>query len=149
MTGYKTQQAAGLTLRQIKFAEIMAVGNVSGAEAARQAGYAGSNARRASHVNLKQPQVLRFIEDLRDAHARRNELSADMVTEGLLKLAHHADSSAARVRAWELLGKTLGMFIDKTQIEQVTTFADELESLQDEIKAAIAEKGRQGRYDAD
>ena len=149
MTGYKTQQAAGLTLRQIKFAEIMAVGNVSGAEAARQAGYAASNARRASHVNLKQPQVLRFIEDLRDAHARRNELSADMVTEGLLKLAHHADSSAARVRAWELLGKTLGMFIDKTQIEQVTTFADELESLQDEIKAAIAEKGRQGRYDAD
>ena len=149
MTGYKTQQAAGLTLRQIKFAEIMAVGNVSGAEAARQAGYAASNARRASHVNLNKPQVLRFIEDLRDAHARRNELSADMVTEGLLKLAHHADSSAARVRAWELLGKTLGMFIDKTQIEQVTTFADELESLQDEIKAAIAEKGRQGRYDAD
>ena len=149
MTGYKTQQAAGLTLRQIKFAEIMAVGNVSGAEAARQAGYAASNARRASHVNLKQPQVLRLIEDLRDAHARRNELSADMVIEGLLELAHYADSSAARVRSWELLGKTLGMFTDRTQIEQVTTFADELESLQDEIKAAIAEKGRQGRYDAD
>ena len=149
MTGYKTQQAAGLTLRQIKFAEIMAVGNVSGAEAARQAGYAGSNARRASHVNLKQPQVLRFIEDLRDAHARRNELSADMVIEGLLELAHYADSSAARVRSWELLGKTLGMFTDRTQIEQVTTVADEIESLQDEIKLAIEEHTKRHRYDAD
>ena len=41
------------------------------------------------------------------------------------------------------------MFTDRTQIEQVTKFADELESLQDEIKVAIAEKGRQSRYDAD
>ena len=64
-------------------------------------------------------------------------------------MAHYADSSAARVRAWELLGETLGMFTDRTQIEQVTTFADELHSLQDEIKAAITEKGRQSRYDAD
>ena len=54
-----------------------------------------------------------------------------MVIEGLLELANYADSSAARVRAWELLGKTLGMFTDRTQIEQVTKFADELESLQD------------------
>ena len=72
-----------------------------------------------------------MIEELQDGHAHRNELSADMVIEGLLELAHYADSSAARVRAWELLGKTLGMFTDRTQIEQVTKFADELESLQD------------------
>ena len=41
------------------------------------------------------------------------------------------------------------MFTDRTQIEQVTTYADEIESLQDEIKAAIAEKDRQSRYDSD
>ena len=64
-------------------------------------------------------------------------------------MAHYADSSAARVRAWELLDETLGMFTDRTQIEQVTTFADELDSRQDEIKAAIAEKSRQSRYDSD
>ena len=34
-------------------------------------------------------------------------------------------------------------------IAQVTTFADELGSLQDEINAAIIEKGRQSRYDSD
>ena len=61
-------------------------------------------------------------------------------------MAHYADSSAARVRAWKLLGETLGMFTDRTQIEQVTTFADETESLQDEIQVRIAETGRQSRY---
>ena len=64
-------------------------------------------------------------------------------------MAHYADSSAARVRAWELLDETLGMFTDRTQIEQVTTFADEIESLQDEIKLAIEEPTKQHRYDAD
>ena len=49
----------------------------------------------------------------------------------------------------QVASNTLGMFTDRTQIEQVTSFADELESLQDEIKAAIAEKGRQSRYDSD
>ena len=64
-------------------------------------------------------------------------------------MAHYADSSAARVRAWELLDETLGMFTDRTQIEQVTTFADEIESLQDEIKLAIEEHTKHQRYDAD
>ena len=49
----------------------------------------------------------------------------------------------------QFASNTLGMFTDRTQIEQVTTFADEIESLQDEIRAAIAEKGRQSRYDSD
>ena len=49
----------------------------------------------------------------------------------------------------QVASNTLGMFTDRTQIEQVTSFADELESLQDEIKAANAEKGRQSRYDSD
>ena len=35
------------------------------------------------------------------------------------------------MRALELLGKSIGVFTDRTQIEQVTTFADEIESLQD------------------
>ena len=64
-------------------------------------------------------------------------------------MAHYADSSAARVRAWELVDETLGMFTDRTQIEQVTTFADEIESLQDEIKLAIEEHTKHQRYDAD
>ena len=60
-----------------------------------------------------------------------------------MELAHYADSLAARVGASVSLGKKLGMFTDRTQIEQVTTFANEIESLQDEIKLAIEEHTKQ------
>ena len=49
----------------------------------------------------------------------------------------------------QFASNTLGMFTDRTQIEQVTTFADEIESLQDEIKLAIEEHTKRHRYDAD
>ena len=49
----------------------------------------------------------------------------------------------------QVASNTLGMFTDRTQIEQVTTFADEIESLQDEIKLAIEEHTKRHRYDAD
>ena len=49
----------------------------------------------------------------------------------------------------QFASNTLGMFTDRTQIEQVTTFADEIESLQDEIKLAIEEHTKHHRYDAD
>ena len=64
----------------------------------------------------------------------------------LKKEAPHCDSASARLRALELLGQSIGMCTDRTQIEQVTTFADEIELLQDEIQVPIAETGRQSRY---
>ena len=67
----------------------------------------------------------------------------------LKKEAPHCDSASARLRALELLGKSIGMFTDRTQIEQVTKFADENESLQDKLQVPIAETGGQSRYDAD
>ena len=36
----------------------------------------------------------------------------------LKKEAPHCDSASARLRALELLGKSIGMFTDRTQIEQ-------------------------------
>ena len=102
-----------------------------------------------AYRNNRRPEVIALIEELQDGYAAAAEVSRAEVIALLKKEALHCDSASARVRALELLGKSIGMFTDRTQIEQVTTFADELESLQDEIKAAIAEKGRQGRYDSD
>ena len=85
-----------------------------------------------------------MIEELQDGHARRNELTSDMIIGGLLELAQYADSSAARVRAWELLGKTRGMFTDRTQVEPRPSFADELEALQPRIRQAIQDHKNSG-----
>ncbi len=61
-----------------------------------------------------------------------------MIISGLKDEALNGDSSASRVRAWELLGKYLGMFLDRTKIEHVTSYADELEGLQADIRSAIS-----------
>ena len=57
----------------------------------------------------------------------------------LKKAALHCESASAQARVHELLGKSIGMFTDRTQIEQETIFSDELEPLQDEVKLAIEE----------
>ena len=90
-----------------------------------------------------------MIEELQDGYAAAAEVSRAEVIALLKKEAPHCDSASARVRALELPGKSIGMFTDRKQIEQVTTFADEIESLQDEIKLAIEEHTKQHRYDAD
>ena len=44
--------------------------------------------------------------------------------------------------AVELPNKSMGMFTDRTQIERVTSFADELEALQPEIEVVISQMNR-------
>ena len=87
-----------------------------------------------------------MIEELQDGYAAAAEVLRAEVIALLKKEALHCDSASARVRALELLGKSIGMFTDRKQIEQVTTFADENESLQDKLQVPIAETGRQSRY---
>ena len=146
---YKSRRPRGLSLRQHRYAEIYATGSVSGAAAACQAGYKPEGARQAAYRNNNRPEVRALIEELQDGYAAAAEVSRAEVIALLKKEALHCDSASTRVRALELLSKSIGMFTDRTQIEQVTIFADEPESLQDEIQAAIAEKDRQSRYDSD
>lgn len=69
---------------------------------------------------------------------------AEIIT-ALKKEAMHGDSASSRVRALELLGKTLSMFTDRTEIEQRPSFADEIEALQPAIQIAKEEmKKRRG-----
>lgn len=62
----------------------------------------------------------------------------------LKKEAMHSDSASSRVRALELLGKTLSMFTDRREIEQRPSFADELEALQPQIRQAIEDQKNSG-----
>ena len=87
-----------------------------------------------------------MIEELQDGYAAVAKVSRAEVIALLKKAALHCESASAQARVHELLGKSIGMFTDRTQIEQVTTFADEIESLQDEIQVRIAETGRESRY---
>ncbi|MGB1007666.1 MAG: terminase small subunit [Thalassobaculaceae bacterium] len=137
----KKRHTPGLTLRQRRYCELVALGNTSRAEAARQAGYSPSGARNAAFKNHQQPQVIALIDELKAGHAADHEITVEMVLTGLKQEAQFGDSSASRVRAWECLGRYLSMFVDRTSIE-TRSYADELESLSDEIKAAVAKVPR-------
>ena len=69
--------------------------------------------------------------------ACRNALSEDWVIQRLVDLADNADTSASQIRALDLLGRHLRMFGTDNNRGENASYADELESLADEIKAAV------------
>ena len=105
---------AKLTERQRRFADLyLELGNAS--EAAVQAGYKRSYAQGVKH----QPAVQAYMKErLQEAH-KRNIASADEVLEFLTEVMRGQidgerpeKNSSPRMRAAELLGKRLGVFID-------------------------------------
>ena len=107
--------------------------------AAIRAGYAKKTAGAQATVLLSRPWVKDRIAELQAALAGRMDLTADGVVEQLMKdhkLAQEAGHHSAAVRATELLGKRLGLWIDR-----VRTDADDKsdEALADEVvDAALA-----------
>jgi len=63
--------------------------------------------------------VARVIALAQEKRAARVQLAADDVLRGLLRETEQEGDkvATARVRAWELLGKHLGMFVDRTSLE--------------------------------
>ena len=92
-----------------------------------------------AYRNNRRPEVIALIEELQDGYAAVAKVSRAEVIALLKKAALHCESASAQARVHELLGKSIGMFTDRTQIEQETIFSDELEPLQDEVKLAIEE----------
>ena len=102
----------GLNDRQLRFAQ----GLLAGKPAERayvDAGYAKTHAAsHASHL-ARNRKVERYLRRERRKTAERVELEVDDIVRGLYQEATHprpAAASAARIRAWELLGQHLGMW---------------------------------------
>ena len=134
-----------VTDRQRRYAEIVALGTHSHTRAAKMAGYAPASARLSAYHNDNNLAVKAIVEQHRVQISQRHALSEDWVIGNLIALAEGADTSASRIRALELLGKHLGMFLDRKRVEHVSSFADELEALQPAIKEAIKNTGATGR----
>ena len=140
----KTLHLNPLSIRQRTYAELVAGGTLSKAEAARQAGYSPRSARTSALKNDRNPGVIALIEDYSNEYAAAAEVTRAEIITALKKEAMHGDSASSRVRALELLGKTLSMFTDRTEIEQRPSFADEIEALQPRIRQAQEEMKKRG-----
>ena len=105
---------AALSRKQERFiAEFAASGN--GAAAARRAGYKARSAKQIANENLTKPYLK---VALAKAEARlAQEITPNRVQRRLDEISHEAQSAGQfgpAVRAEELLGRSVGMFIDRT-----------------------------------
>jgi phage terminase small subunit len=117
----KTDPETGLTARQRAFAEAYVRLGV-GAKAAREAGYSQHRSEQTAHELLNAPKykpVQDYIRRL--AEETRRESIADIVelrefwTRTLRAKEADADFNA-RLRASEMLGKSLGAFIERREL---------------------------------
>jgi phage terminase small subunit len=113
------KDAGGLTPKQAAFVREYLV-DLNATQAAIRAGYSKSTAGQIGDENLKKPQIADAIAKAQGKRAEKVELTAEMVINGLLKEATADDGptcKAARVKAWELMGKHLGMMTDRSKVE--------------------------------
>lgn len=104
-----------LTTKQRLFVEAY-LANPNATQAARKAGYKGNDVTLGAvgAENLKKPHIAKLLsERVEDAIITADEILKDVKT-----IAKNAEEKASdRLKAYEMLGKHLAMWIDKTQNE--------------------------------
>ena len=103
-----------LNPKQERFCEEF-MADLNAAQAAVRAGYVASSAARL----MEHPDVKDRIAALKGERSERVAVEADDVIRGLFREANAGDinePNGARIRAWELIGKHLGMFVDRKHI---------------------------------
>lgn len=103
-----------LNARQETFCQHYVVGG-NGADAAIKAGYAKRSARQQASEMLGSVMVKARVAELKAARVARVEIDADWVLTQLkdIAVACKKTSPPNAIRALELLGKHVGLFIDK------------------------------------
>ncbi len=134
-----------LSPRRLAFAkEYVRLGN--GTVTAKNAGYSENSAYNEANRLLKNDDVVAEIERIRAKAERAETVTRAYVTAGLQDIAENGDMESNRVRALELLGKTLRMFVDVEQVEvrssrdiaALEQFSlEQLEAIRDSIPRAI------------
>ncbi len=105
----------GLTPRQERFCQEYAI-DLNATAAARRAGYSEKTAEQQGSRLFRNVQVKARIAELQDEVAERNKLSVDGVVTKLADLrdaAIAAGQMGPAIRAQELIGRTIGAFVDR------------------------------------
>ncbi len=129
---------SGLTEKQEQFVREYLI-DLNATQAAIRAGYSVKTAYRIGANLLQKSSVREAIEKAQAERAKRVELTADYVLDGLREVAERCrqaepvldrkgnptgeyqfDSGGAN-RALELLGKHLGLFVEKKQVDLAAT----------------------------
>jgi len=109
----------GLTPKQATFVQEY-LKDLNGTQAAIRAGYSKKTANEQAARLLANASVQAAVTKGREKLAAKAEVTAERVLNGLLAEATADDGptcKTARVKAWELLGKHLGLMTDRSKVE--------------------------------
>ena len=114
-----------LTARQQRFIELYPL-LLNATEAARQAGYTGRDVvlRNTGSQLLTVPYVRDAIVAAKAAMTQHAVVTQEDIFQGLLGMARSSRHEPSRVRAYELAGKHLGMFVERTESRNVNVNVD-------------------------
>lgn len=110
-----------LTVKQERFCTEYII-DLNATQAAIRAGYSVKTANRIASENLSKPDIQRKIQELQQERAERTEITQDKVLKelagiGFAPITKGKIRAADKTKVLELLGRHLGMFTDKLQIE--------------------------------
>lgn len=121
-----------LTLKQRTFAHEYVRENGNGTKAAKKAGYAPVSAHVQASRAIRNDKVVEVINYL----TRRHEISADRVLTRLDNLSLKAEEDgqySVSAKCEELLGKSLGMWIDRSVNVNLDLNGEHLRALQERM----------------
>jgi phage terminase small subunit len=104
--------------KQQRFVEEYLI-DLNATQAAIRAGYSPRTAGSIGDENLKKPEIAKAIEAALASRSARTAVTADDVVKGLLaeaRLKGKGASHSARVQAWGLLARHLGMLTDHVKV---------------------------------
>lgn len=106
---------AAITPKQQRFCEEYVI-DLNGTQAAIRAGYSAKTANEQSSQLLAKLHIQDCIKGLQQRRSNTLSIAAEDVVRGLHTIAKDYDAPhAARVSAWNSIGKHLGMFTDKVE----------------------------------
>lgn len=109
-----------LTQKQLQFIEAFCdpsgPGYNSPTKAIKMTTYKTDNPTKMGMFLMQHPLVSAEIKERMNARKERMELSADYVIHKLLELVDNTEKDGDRIRALELLGKTLSLFKERQEI---------------------------------
>lgn len=124
-----------LTDKQARFCEEYLI-DLNATQAAIRAGYSEKTAREQAAQNLSKLNIQEKIAELKAERSKRTEMTQDSVIQELAAVAR-AEVKGVRavdkLKALELLGKHLGMFVERYEVNAA------------EIEKRIAEAREQGK----
>lgn len=112
---------AKLTAKQERFCREYII-DLNATQAAIRAGYSKKTANRIASENLSKLDIQKKIQELQQERAERTEITQDKVLKelagiGFAPITKGKIRAADKTKALELLGRHLGIFTDKLQIE--------------------------------